>query len=130
MMKKIATPRKRAIPMKTCSTCELFDPDYYGDFVDDTDDRGVLGECEWSSEDLPWSLRYGSRERVAVYAREGDTCCGWKEKSKSKAFTEGSEARKCGWAKDTNPYDVLGFEMNDRTEWAYGWEAADEEFVS
>jgi len=62
--------------MKTCGTCKWFDPD----FAPDDDPAEALGLCTWPAERLPYSLRYGNRERMAVGPLEGETCTTWEAK--------------------------------------------------
>lgn len=61
-----------------CSTCAWFGREdwYQGDGPDENGDYG-LGFCEWPADRLPWSLRYGNRERMGVYANQGETCSCW-----------------------------------------------------
>jgi hypothetical protein len=56
-----------------CGSCRWFDPD----FAPNEDEEEALGLCDWPAENLPWSLRWGNRERVAVGPLEGATCPQW-----------------------------------------------------
>ena len=57
--------------MRCCKTCRWFDrPPWYGS----DDDEDALGFCEWPASNLPWSLRYGNRERMSVAPTEGTEC--------------------------------------------------------
>lgn len=53
-----------------CERCRWFNPD----FAPDDDKEQALGLCEWPADRLPWSLRYGNRERMAVGPLEGFNC--------------------------------------------------------
>lgn len=55
---------------RRCKTCRWFNPDFA---KLDTDEES-LGLCEWPADRLPYSLRYGNRERVAVSPLEGADC--------------------------------------------------------
>jgi hypothetical protein len=55
---------------ETCGTCLYFD----GTLAPEEDPREALGLCTWPASRLPWSLRYGSRERMAVGPLEGGSC--------------------------------------------------------
>lgn len=59
-----------------CAICRWFDPD----FAPDPDPEEALGLCEWPAERLPFSLRYGNRERTAVRPVDGDECACFEEK--------------------------------------------------
>lgn len=63
--------------MKNCGNCRLFDKD----FAPDEDPNEALGLCLWPAENLPWSLRYGNRERLAVGPLEGVGCKQFEEKA-------------------------------------------------
>lgn len=51
---------------KNCGTCKWFEPYSF-------DDEGN-GSCEWPADRLPYSLRWGNRERVSVQREEGKDC--------------------------------------------------------
>lgn len=55
---------------QSCKTCRWFDPS----FAPDEDEHEALGLCEWPADRLPYSLRWGNRERVAVRPLEGSDC--------------------------------------------------------
>ncbi len=59
--------------MNTCAACRWFNADYAPD--DNLEDS--LGLCEWPAKRLPYSLRYGARERMAVRPIDGTTCPCW-----------------------------------------------------
>lgn len=54
-----------------CKTCRWFNrpPWYQGD-----DDPDALGSCDWPADHLPYSLRYGNRERMFVAPCDGGKC--------------------------------------------------------
>lgn len=56
-----------------CGRCRWFDP-WPFDRADVSDDPEGHGRCDWPSDRLPWSLRWGSRERVGVAPFEGAGC--------------------------------------------------------
>jgi hypothetical protein len=58
-----------------CGSCRWFNPAY----VPCDDPAEALGLCEWPPERLPFSLRYGNRERMAVGPLEGVDCAGFEE---------------------------------------------------
>ena len=58
----------------TCRDCRWFKP-FDSDY--DRDDPDELGLCEWPADRLPWSLRYGNRERTAVSPLDGKGCVGF-----------------------------------------------------
>lgn len=65
---------------KRCETCAWFDPDFVpAEHCVDPED--AMGLCEWPANQLPFSLRYGNRERLAVAPKDGAQCAQWKEKS-------------------------------------------------
>lgn len=53
-----------------CGECRWFD----ASFAPLETPEESLGLCEWPSDRLPYSLRYGSRERVAVGPLDGESC--------------------------------------------------------
>lgn len=55
---------------KRCGTCSWFNPD----FAPHDDPEEAMGLCEWPAARLPFSLRYGNRERSAVGPLEGTAC--------------------------------------------------------
>lgn len=55
---------------QSCKTCRWFDPS----FAPDEDEHEALGLCEWPADRLPYSLRWGNRERVAVCPLDGSDC--------------------------------------------------------
>lgn len=55
---------------RRCKSCRWFDPDFA---KLDTDEES-LGLCEWPADRLPYSLRYGNRERMAVSPLDGADC--------------------------------------------------------
>lgn len=57
-------------PHRRCKSCRWFDPDFA---KLDTDEES-LGLCEWPADRLPYSLRYGNRERMAVSPLDGADC--------------------------------------------------------
>ena len=58
---------------RRCETCRWFDPEFA---QLDTPEES-LGLCEWPADALPFSLRYGNRERTAVGPLEGAECPCW-----------------------------------------------------
>lgn len=63
--------------MKNCGSCKWYDKDYYfADPDDPPEDR--IGECNWPADLLPYSLRYGNRERMATTPVDGDRCTCYK----------------------------------------------------
>lgn len=62
-----------------CKTCGWYDASYYLFTEEDGDD--AIGQCEWPADNLPFSLRYGNRERMATHPNEGTECVCWKEKT-------------------------------------------------
>lgn len=56
--------------MQQCGSCHWFDADY----APDDDPEQALGLCNWPAERLPYALRYGNRERVAVGPLDGREC--------------------------------------------------------
>jgi hypothetical protein len=60
--------------LKRCETCKWWN-ELYPEPNDPLEDR--LGNCEWPAELLPYSLRYGNRERTGVYGHEGTLCPQW-----------------------------------------------------
>jgi len=54
----------------SCGTCKWFDPDFA---KLDTPEES-LGLCAWPADRLPFSLRYGNRERMAVCPLDGKDC--------------------------------------------------------
>jgi hypothetical protein len=67
--------------MPQCKTCKWFDPTYYGTIYADDDESEQVGACDWPAERLPYSLRWGNRERVGVYPLEGESCPTWESKA-------------------------------------------------
>lgn len=62
-----------ARPEQNCGSCKWYDADAYMASPDDPpEDR--IGECNWPAERLPFSLRYGSRERVPTSPVDGAQC--------------------------------------------------------
>ena len=62
----------------TCGKCKWFDRTFDGLLlIEHFDDEEDLGGCEWPADRLPYSLRYGNRERLGVYAYEGKGCAGF-----------------------------------------------------
>lgn len=59
---------------KNCGRCRWFNDPYTWD-----EDEPREGYCGWPSERLPWSLRYGNRERMAVSEIEGTDCSQFEE---------------------------------------------------
>lgn len=63
---------------RSCGTCRWFDPSNYGSldasFFDPEDD---VAACLWPAERLPYSLRYGNRERLGVMYSDGADCNAW-----------------------------------------------------
>jgi len=57
-------------PARKCKLCRWFNPDLA---LLETEAES-LGLCEWPADNLPWSLRYGNRERLAVGPLEGSDC--------------------------------------------------------
>ena len=57
----------------TCATCRWFDADY---FLCADDEDHPMDRCGWPAERLPYSLRYGSRERMSVVPTDGAGCAG------------------------------------------------------
>lgn len=58
---------------KSCATCKWYDADYFlADPDDPPEDR--IGQCGWPAERLPYSLRYGNRERMATSPVDGAEC--------------------------------------------------------
>jgi hypothetical protein len=55
---------------KNCGACRWFDADY----APDDDPADALGLCGWPADRLPYSLRYGNRERMAVSPIAGEKC--------------------------------------------------------
>lgn len=53
-----------------CGQCRWFNPD----FAPADDPKEAIGLCEWPADRLPYSLRWGNRERVGVGPLEGDGC--------------------------------------------------------
>jgi len=71
----VSTSTARAAPVggvmaQRCKTCRWFDPS----FAPDEDEHESLGLCEWPADRLPYSLRWGNRERVAVRPLDGSDC--------------------------------------------------------
>jgi hypothetical protein len=64
-------PRERR-----CGTCHWFVP-FWPDDPDQEPEIGRLGNCDWPSWRLPWSLRYGARARIGVHELEGMSCPCW-----------------------------------------------------
>ena len=62
--------------MRECGTCKWFDSTY----APDPDPKEALGLCIWPGKPLPYALRYGSRERMSVFAVDGATCEWWEKK--------------------------------------------------
>lgn len=58
-----------------CGNCKWFEHAWW-DTENTRDDwlNPVLGFCEWPKDRLPYSLRYGNRERMMVEPTDGDTC--------------------------------------------------------
>lgn len=56
---------------QSCATCRWYDATA---FYSGPDDDDPIGTCDWPAERLPFSLRYGNRERVAVRPHEGTDC--------------------------------------------------------
>lgn len=66
----------------TCGQCKWFDADaFLADPNDPPEDR--IGVCGWPSENLPYALRYGARERVAVIPVDGEGCKCFEQKEGS-----------------------------------------------
>lgn len=63
----------------TCANCRWFDLEALC-FTKDDDPEEAIGECQWPSERLPYSLRYGNRERMAVHPADGEGCAGFEPK--------------------------------------------------
>lgn len=64
----------------TCALCRYYDKDFYlADPNDPPEDQ--IGECQWPSGNLPYSLRFGSRERVPVRPVDGEGCKGFERKA-------------------------------------------------
>lgn len=59
---------------KSCRTCKYF---RVPEWVFETTDEDFLGDCEWPTENLPYSLRYANRERTMVEPTDGAECSGW-----------------------------------------------------
>lgn len=57
--------------MNACKNCVFWREDY-PEFCDDADEDRI-GSCTWRGP-MPWSLRYGLRERTACYANDGIEC--------------------------------------------------------
>lgn len=68
--------RWRIRAVKSCGTCKWFDASLGGavSTMEEDEDGEILGHCTWPADRLPWSLRYGNRERIGVYATEGADC--------------------------------------------------------
>ena len=59
----------------TCGTCHWFDRTLGGNLLPEHfNDEEDIGGCDWPAENLPYSLRYGNRERMGVSARDGAEC--------------------------------------------------------
>lgn len=69
----VSTPTPAAAPAKSCATCRWFDPTMYGTQGPPYEEDDIAA-CEWPAERLPFSLRYGNRERVAVKPTDGADC--------------------------------------------------------
>jgi len=63
--------------MKNCGTCKL----YVESIPPDADGEPGVGECGWSSDKLPYGLRWGARERVMVQSSDGEACTCHDEKA-------------------------------------------------
>lgn len=57
-----------------CGTCRYFDSNDFA-WLDEDDDEGETGRCDWPSDRLPLSLRLANRERETTRAnRTGCPC--------------------------------------------------------
>lgn len=64
----------------TCSTCRWFDlTTYFADLSDPPAEQ--MGACVWPAEQLPFSLRYGNRERTSVTPLDGAGCAQYQPKT-------------------------------------------------
>lgn len=61
---------------KNCGNCKWYDPDY----APDDNPEDALGLCRYPAERIPYSLRYGNRERMAVCPLDGCNCYCFEEK--------------------------------------------------
>jgi hypothetical protein len=61
--------------MKACGTCKWLLLDYLYDTPEES-----LGFCEWPADRLPYSLRYGNRERMMVSPVDGRNCNAYEAK--------------------------------------------------
>lgn len=64
------TGQTPATPARSCGACRWFG----GEFVSKDDPESSIGHCHWPAERLPYSLRYGNRERMMVEPHEGAEC--------------------------------------------------------
>lgn len=57
-----------------CGNCKWYEPwfPYNGSALVDES-----AECTWPANRLPYSLRYGNRERMSVYPLDGSNCPCW-----------------------------------------------------
>lgn len=64
---------------RNCGSCKWYDADaYLADPNDPPEDR--IGQCTWPAERLPYSLRYGNRERMATSPVDGANCAAYEAK--------------------------------------------------
>lgn len=61
---------------RNCGNCR-----WYEEYVEGDENMLALGFCEWPEDRIPWSLRWGKRERVSVHPHEGDKCPCFEEKA-------------------------------------------------
>lgn len=65
---------------RRCATCRWHDlAALFSDLADPPEDQ--LGLCTWPAERLPYSLRWGNRERAATTSLEGVDCPAWEAKA-------------------------------------------------
>lgn len=63
---------------KSCRTCKWFQ---VPEWVFEASDQDFLGDCNWPSQNLPYSLRHADRERTMVEPNDGENCPGWEFKT-------------------------------------------------
>jgi len=68
-----------------CATCKYFVLIDHPSVNDGDSDEGLYGLCDWSYKNLPYSLRYASRERTGVYSETLIECSQHRTKEKSNA---------------------------------------------